>query len=477
MSDFLVELGANRTARDLIKKLGLPIPLPQKLRRGEGPWEERPLHNLPVVFGAGSGADLVDGIAGTLARAGANVYVVGDEAGLEPFRAAGEAWARPPSRIEPGQVQEGLKPHALVFDASGMAGPQDLRAIYDFLHPWIRHLGRCGRVLILARSAATRDDPAAAAAHRAVDGLVKSVGREIGKKGSTAQTLYVDPGAEDRLEAAVRFLLSYRSAYVTGQPVHLSTTVPMPGDLPFVRPLEGKIALVTGAAQGIGNQTARALAREGARVVCVDLPSQDGPVGLLAKEIGGTPLLCDIADPDTPGKVAGTVKEQFGGIDIVVHNAGITRDKTLGNMTPDKWDAVLTVNLVGLIRLNEALLPLMKEDGRITCLSSIGGIGGNMGQTNYAASKAGVIGYVQALAPRVAGRRIAVNAVAPGFIETRMTAAIPTATREVARRLANLQQGGLPRDVAEVITFLSSPGAAGMSGEVLRICGGNYVGA
>ncbi len=477
MSDFLVELSANRRARDIIKKLGLPIPLPQKLRRADGPWEERPLHNRPVVFGADGGAELVDVLAATLARAGANVYVVGDEGSLEPFKGAGEAWGRPPARVEPGQVQEGLKPHALVFDATGMAAPEDLRALYDFFHPWIRSLDRCGRVVVLARTPASRSEPAAAAAHRAVEALVKSVGREIGKKGSTAQVVFVDPGAEDRVEAAVRFLLSDRSAYVTGQPVHLSSVLPKPGEEPYIRPLENKVALVTGAALGIGNQTARALAREGAHVVCVDLPSQDGPLGALARDIHGTMLLADIADADAPEQIAGTIKEKFGGLDIIVHNAGITRDKTLGKMSEDKWDAVLGVNLIGLIRLNEALLPLVREHGRIVCLASIAGIAGNMGQTNYAASKAGVIGYVQALSPRVADRRIGINAVAPGFIETRLTAAIPVATREVARRLANLQQGGLPQDVAEVITFLASPGASGMTGEVLRVCGGNFVGA
>ena len=113
----------------------------------------------------------------------------------------------------------------------------------------------------------------------------------------------------------------------------------------------------------------------------------------------------------------------------------------------------------------------------MVCLASIAGIAGNTGQTNYAASKAGVIGYVQAVAPTLAARGVAVNAVAPGFIETDMTARIPAATREVARRLCNLSQGGLPVDVAETVTFLASPGAAGLSGQVVRICGGNFIGA
>jgi len=161
----------------------------------------------------------------------------------------------------------------------------------------------------------------------------------------------------------------------------------------------------------------------------------------------------------------------------VVHNAGITRDKTLGNMSADQWDMVLAVNLIALIRTNEALIEHVRDGGRIIAMSSVGGIAGNAGQTNYGCTKAGVIGYVQGLAPRAAQRGITVNAVAPGFIETQMTAAMPMVTREVARRLCSLSQGGLPEDIAEAIVFLASPDAAGLTGEVLRVCGGNFVGA
>jgi 3-oxoacyl-[acyl-carrier protein] reductase len=149
----------------------------------------------------------------------------------------------------------------------------------------------------------------------------------------------------------------------------------------------------------------------------------------------------------------------------------------LANMDAPRWNMVLDVNLISLMRVNESLLDFLRDGGRIVCLSSIGGIAGNVGQTNYAATKAGVIGYIEGLAPILAPRGITVNAIAPGFIETKMTAAVPLATREVARRLCNLSQGGQPQDIAEAITFLASPGASGMTGEVLRVCGGNFIGA
>jgi len=148
-------------------------------------------------------------------------------------------------------------------------------------------------------------------------------------------------------------------------------------------------------------------------------------------------------------------------------------------MDASRWDQTLAVNLGGVIRTTEALLSnnLLRDGGRVIGLSSVAGIAGNVGQTNYAASKAGVIGFVRSLAARVADRGITVNAIAPGFIETRMTAAIPAVIREAGRRLSALGQGGLPTDVAEAIVFLASPGAQGITASTLRVCGGALIGA
>ncbi|MGZ3423458.1 MAG: 3-oxoacyl-ACP reductase, partial [Polyangiales bacterium] len=308
-----------------------------------------------------------------------------------------------------------------------------------------------------------------AAAQGALEGFVRSVAKEIGRNGSTANLVVVERGAEDRLAAVLRFALSARSAFVTAQPIVVDTHAKAIAEPPMVRSLEKKLALVTGAARGIGAATARALAAEGAKVVCLDRPADDAETAKLAREIGGVPLLVDMSDPEAPAKIA-----EQGPFDIVVHNAGITRDKTLARMKPEGWDQVLDVNLAAVVRVQSALE--MRDGGRVICLSSIAGIAGNVGQTAYAASKSGIVGYVSRASDRLASRGITVNAIAPGFIETRLTAAIPFAIREVARRLSALGQGGLPEDVANAITFLATPGAQGITGRVLRVCGGAFVG-
>jgi 3-oxoacyl-[acyl-carrier protein] reductase len=475
MADFLLQLSSSRRARRVVTTLGLPVPLPEQLERATGPWQECPLHDRTVVVGLGQRAQLSDVLARILGAAGADPWVVGDESQLGPWKAAGEAWGRPPK----GGTEGPLRPWAQLFDASGLATPEDLRGLYDFFHPRLREIGRSGRVIVLGRPAESTDDPLAAATMRALEGFVRSVGREVGRKGATANLIVVEPGAEDRLEPVLRFFASPRSAYVSGQVIRVSKKV-RATEVGTVRPLEGKIAVVTGAARGIGLAIAQAAAREGARVVIVDRPEDDALGAEAARATDGLYVPLDITSPEAGSKLLAAILEKYGPqatIDALVHNAGVTRDKTLANMTEAHWDQTIDVNLAAVARLTSALEAAMGKDARIVCLSSIAGIAGNVGQTNYAASKAGIIGYVQALAAKLAKKGVAVNAVAPGFIETRLTDAIPVATREVARRMSNVSQGGLPADVAEVVIFLASPGAQALSGQVLRVCGGNYVGA
>jgi 3-oxoacyl-[acyl-carrier protein] reductase len=269
------------------------------------------------------------------------------------------------------------------------------------------------------------------------------------------------------------FLLSPRSAFVTGQALAVSTSAANPHG---AQPLAGKTALVTGAARGIGEATARRLAEEGARVIVLDIPPEAEALTALAEELDGVSLPLDITDPAAAADIAAAAS---GRLDVLVHNAGITRDKTLAKMDEQRWDLTIDVNLTSVIAVTETLIEkgAISEGGRIVLVSSIAGIAGNAGQTNYAASKSGVAGLTRYLGGQLAERDIAVNAVAPGFIETRLTHAIPFTIREVGRRFSNLNQGGLPVDVAEAITFLSSPGAGGLHGNVLRVCGGNLLGA
>lgn len=478
MSDFLVELGQNAMARQVVRTLGLPIPMPEKLRRAKGPWEARPLQDQDVLVSASHGGELSDAIAHTLAAAGANPWIVGEASEAASYVGPGEAYGRPPTTLPRGEVSDDLSPHAIVFDATDLRTPAELRSLYDLFHGWLPRLRRSGRVIVLGRTPSGARTPAAAAAAAALSGFARSVAKEVGAKGATAHAVYVERGADDRLPPLLAFLLSERSAFISGQVFHVGRAVKQTEPAKPVLPLEGKVALVTGAARGIGKATARLLAAEGAHVVVLDRPDDDGPASQTAREIGGSVLLEDVASEGAAERIAKALQEAHGGVDIVVHNAGVTRDKTLAKMSSAQWDLTIAVNLSAVIAMTDALLAgPMHDGGRIVCLSSIAGIAGNFGQTNYAASKAGVIGYVEALATTVAKRGITVNAIAPGFIETRLTDAIPPINREVIRRMSNLSQGGLPQDIAEVVTFLASPGSVGVTGTVIRVCGGNYVGA
>jgi 3-oxoacyl-[acyl-carrier protein] reductase len=473
MTDLLVEIGRNASARRLIGALGLPLPLPTALRRGRGALPSQPLADQSVVVGAAGDGALVPMLAETLGAAGANPYLA--EWSTAAFVAPGEAHGRPPRAAD--ALSDAKRADALVFDASGLRGADSLAALHGFFQPWVGRVARSGRVLVLGRPA---DDPAlstpAAAAQSALDGFVKSLGKELGRHGVTANLVRVEVGAEARAGAVVRWLLTNRSAFVSGQSVRVTLDAAGEAAAVVVRPLERRIALVTGAAQGIGAATARALAAEGAHVVCLDRPQEEAAAAALAAELGGTALAADLSDPAAAAAVRAALTA-LGGVDVVVHNAGVTRDRTMARMKREHWDAVLAVNLRAVLALDAALDPLLRDGGRVVCLSSIAGIAGNVGQTAYAASKSALIGWVRARARELAPRGVTVNAVAPGFIETRMTAAVPVAIREAGRRLSALSQGGLPDDVAATITFLAGDAAVGVTGQTLRVCGGAFLGA
>jgi 3-oxoacyl-[acyl-carrier protein] reductase len=376
--------------------------------------------------------------------------------------------------IERAGVEGSAK--ALVFDASGISDSTELVELQRFFYPGVGRLARNGRIVVLGTPPAEAGSTRAATAQRALEGFVRSLGKEIGGRGATAQLVLVHKGGEDQLESTLRFLLSPRSAYVSGQVIEVGEGVaPLP-EIDWERPLEGKTALVTGASRGIGAAIAETLAADGAEVVGLDVPQAGEDLRQVAAKVGGDAIELDITAPDTPERIA----ERFAdGVDVVVHNAGVTRDRTIAKMPEERWSQLMEINLSSEERINDALLDggLLAANGRIVGVSSMAGIAGNNGQTNYATSKAGVIGMVEALAPELAQRGATINAVAPGFIETQMTAAMPVGPREAGRRMSSLSQGGLPVDVAETIAWFASPASTGVNGNVVRVCGQNLLGA
>ncbi|MEX2458921.1 MAG: 3-oxoacyl-ACP reductase, partial [Actinomycetota bacterium] len=343
----------------------------------------------------------------------------------------------------------------------------------------VRQLGRSGRVIVLGSPPERCAEPRHATAQRALEGFTRSIGKEM-RGGTTVQLVQVAEGAEDGLESTLRFLLSARSAFVSGQVVRIEPNdneVVHPDD--WERPLDGKVAVVTGAARGIGAAIAEVLARDGAQVVCLDLPAQGDQLSSVANRFGGSSLQLDITADHAPRTLAEHVRERHSGLDILVHNAGITRDKTIAGMSAEQWDLVLDINLSSQERIDDTLLgdELLRRGGRIVSVSSMSGIAGNRGQSNYAASKAGIIGRVHALAGELAAAGSTINAVAPGFIETEMTARMPIGPREAGRRMSSLSQGGQPVDVAEAIAWFASPASTWVNGNVVRVDGQNLIGA
>ncbi|GAB3671311.1 3-oxoacyl-ACP reductase [Salinisphaera aquimarina] len=454
MSDYLVKASSNATLRSVLKSVGVPTPV--TLERAQGAYQERFLEGQKVLVGATAGTTASAQIDVALESTGANV-----------------------ERADTPQPADDEKFDALVFDATGMQGVADLKSLYAFFHPVARKLTTNARIVVLASLPQAMESVSASAAARAVEGFVRSLAKEIGQLGSTANMLYVEPDAEDRIAGPLRFFLSDYSTFVDGQPLSVTRAGIMPETVVSTQPLKDKVALVTGGARGIGAATAQRLAREGATVVCLDIPQDQDTLEETVAEFGGTALALDITDDNAPREIADFFKDKFGGVDIVIHNAGVTRDKTLANMPEHYWDMVQAINLQAIIDVDAVLSDeqIINEHGRVICLCSIGGIAGNRGQTNYGATKAGLIGFVERRGATDRERGVTVNAVAPGFIETRMTAEMPFGMREAGRRLSSLSQGGEPRDVAEAITFLTTPGAGGVSGNVLRVCGQSLIGA
>jgi 3-oxoacyl-[acyl-carrier protein] reductase len=433
----------------LAKQLG--VPQPEKLRRyraGEPP------------------------LAGSL-------LIGGDGRVVEPLRAALDSDYDVVGANLGGRWADSFA--GLVFDATGITTPAKLTALHEFFTPLMRNIGHSGRIVVVGTTPEDAESSSERIAQRALEGFTRSLGKEL-QHGATVSLVYLSPDAKPAatgLESTLRFLLSGKSAYVDAQVFHVGAadSTPVKG---WDRPLDGKVGIVTGAARGIGATIAEVFARDGARVVAIDVDSAAEALAETASRVGGTALALDVTADDAVERITEHLREHYNGhADILVNNAGITRDKLLANMDDARWNSVLAVNLLAPQRLAEGLVDngSIGEGGRVVGLSSMAGIAGNRGQTNYATTKAGMIGLTQALAPELGEKGITINAVAPGFIETQMTAAIPLATREVGRRMNSLFQGGQPVDVAETIAYFASPASNAVTGNVIRVCGQAMLGA
>lgn len=447
MSDRYGELVQSSLGKKVAKNLGLPMPI--KLDRFE--------MGQPVLIGevalAGEG-DVFSSVQAYLTELDGKITTE--------------------DTLDERLSDDNARFKVVIFDATALKNGDDLTKLYDFFHKIARRIKSSGRIIIIARpECCTGTDVAFALAQRSVLGFAKSVAKEF-KKGISANVLYTQIGAEHHLKSALAFFMSSKSAYVSGQAITITKADVVELDNPK-KPLAGKTILVTGASRGIGEATAQVLARDGAKVVCLDVPNALDELQKVAGNIGGQALPLDITAPDAGEQIM----RACGVLDGVVHNAGITRDKTIANMTAEQWQSVMNINLNSVFHINQHLIAHdgLSADARIVCVSSISAIAGNVGQTNYATSKAGVIGLVEATAKSFKGSSRTINAVAPGFIETKMTASMPFAIREAGRRMNAMSQGGEPVDVAETISWLSSPQSGGINGQIVRVCGLSLLGA
>ncbi|MDN3544409.1 3-oxoacyl-ACP reductase [Kinneretia asaccharophila] len=444
MTDRLLSLAQQRWSAPLLRALGLPQPQPLR-RRATVAWQRQELAGRRLRLLAAAPSALAPRL---------------------------QAWAEACGLVLSGGDESA---QALLLDLSAASRLDELLALRALAQPAVSGLARGGRVLLLAPPLDAAAGPEAAAVAAALRGFVRALGKELGRRGASANLLALDAGADPAaLEAALDFFLGDGGAYVSGQVLNLPSAVAGAGES-----LQGALAVVTGAAGGIGAATVRRLAAEGVRLLCVDVPAAAAPLQALAAAVGGEALGLDITSPAGVAQLAQVVAAR-GGASLLVHNAGITRDRSLARMSAAEWDSVLAVNLGAVLAIDAALdaAAALRPGAREICLASISGIAGNAGQTNYAASKAGLIGHVQArglaLARRGGGGAFA---VAPGFIETAMTRRMPWMLREAGRRLNALKQGGQPEDVAEAIAFLARPEAAAFSGQTLRVCGQSLLGA
>lgn len=441
MNDYL----QNATLRNVLKTLNIPVPVPPILKRNLNAFSDDELSSKEIVITGKENDFLLQLQKEFHGRIGqATIY---------------------------DETIDGL-----VLSCVGMQTIEDLEDLYTNIKNTVSKIKANGRVVIVSKEDKT--SVTTFTIQKSIDAFSRALSKEIGgKKGITVNQLKItneEVTASAVVNASI-FFLSDKSSFITGQVVDVSnantdTLTSIEGLL------QGKIAIVTGGARGIGAAAARVLHREGATVIIVDVPQAADDAQALAAELNGDSYLLDISQATAAKELQKYIIEKYGKLDILVNNAGITRDKTIAKMSIDQWRSVLNVNLKAVIQLTQIFIENgFSKDAKVVSLSSISGISGNVGQTNYSLTKAGVIGFSQALA--ATNKNIFANAVAPGFIETKMTENLPFFIKEGGRRLSTLKQGGKPEDVAELIGFLASPLSNGINGQCVRVCGGNMIGA
>lgn len=416
--------------------------------------------------------------------------------------------------------------NAIVFDARSIKDVKNLKLLHTYLNPVISELTANGRIVIIGGDCHPFETkPSNATVNGAIGGFVRALSKEVASKGITVNMLqmsYNSPG-NDELSGTLNFLLSKRSAFITGQCLRITPLSPLAHDpnsnyTKSPKDIKNKIfnikekkVLITGASRGIGESIAKLFHAEGATVLLLDHPSMENQLKDLSKELNNSSYITlDITKENANSILHQYMKSSYlkndEFLDIVIHNAGITIDKTFKSMKEIQFSNVIDVNLKAIIDIDKMLLTknwrnnsidsnsdtqsdarsdmgsnprssaVLADGGRMVYLSSISGIAGAFGQSNYSCSKAGIISYVSAQSHQLQSRQIGVNAIAPGFIESDMTKRIPFMTRNIGRYINALGQPGYPVDIAETALFLSSPASSGMNGVTIRVCGGHMVG-
>jgi len=372
------------------------------------------------------------------------------------------------------QADQELRHDGALLDATRFKTTEDLTALKTFFAGASQQLNASSHVVILGLNPDSCDDIEQASVMEALNGFTRSLAKELGRKAIMVNLIYCE-AVDAAIATPMNFLLSHRGAYISGQPLYVKQAKGTSQD--WQAPLAGQLALVTGAAQGIGASIARNLSEQGATVIGLDIPAAKEALAATLAPLKGIAVATDITSEQAIDDITAALAGKT--LDILVHNAGVTRDKTLARMPEHFWDMAININLAAPINITGALDQQnhLSENARVICISSISGLAGNVGQTNYSASKSGVAGFVRQQAKLWADTGKTINAIAPGFIETQMTDQIPFMTRELGRRMNSLSQGGKPEDVAQGVALFAQPASQGLNGQVLRVCGQSLIGA